>query len=178
MSALWRGRTETLVAGVHEVRVLAPMTAPQLDAVVAIEVSAYAFPWSRGNFVDSIAAGYPAQVLYSASGDTLGYFVAMAGVDEMHLLNITVAPKAQGRGHARFLIDALMALCAARGARELWLEARAGNARARAMYERLGFVQVGLRKGYYPAAFGRREDAVVMSRKLDAAVPEKSNALE
>ena len=139
-----------------------PMTVGALDGVLALEAEVYPFPWSRGNFVDSLAAGYPAQVLVDGDGALLGYFVAMAGVDEMHLLNITVAPAVQGRGHARVLIDALTALCRAQRARELWLEVREGNARARAMYAHLGFAQVGVRKGYYPAPLGRREDAVVM----------------
>ncbi len=147
---------------------LRPMTTAQLDAVMAIEVVAYPFPWSRGNFIDSLAAGYPARVLYGTRGELLGYFVAMGGVDEMHLLNITVAPAVQGHGHARTLIDALTALCRVHDARELWLEVRASNARARAMYLHLGFMQVGVRKGYYPAPFGRREDAAVMSLKLEA----------
>jgi len=163
MSALWREEPAPMPACS-----LLPMNASQLDAVMAIETAAYTFPWSRGNFIDSIAAGYAAQVLVDAQGELLGYFVAMGGVDEMHLLNITVAPAAQGRGHARFMIAALVALCRAEAARELWLEVRAGNTRARAIYERIGFVDKGLRKGYYPAPFGRREDAIVMSLKIDA----------
>jgi ribosomal-protein-alanine N-acetyltransferase len=144
-------------------RLLLPMTPLQLDAVMAIESAAYAFPWSRGNFVDSIASGYAASVLYDAAGEVLGYFVAMAGVDEMHLLNITVAPRAQHRGHALYMLDALVDLCRARGAVQLWLEVRESNARARAIYLRRGFVHVGVRKGYYPAPHGKREDAAVMS---------------
>ena len=172
MSALWRGDAEP------DARVLLPMSAARLDAVMAIEAAAYAFPWSRGNFVDSLAAGHPACVLLGVDEAMLGYFVAMRGVDEMHLLNITIAPAVQSRGHARFLIDALIALCRSSGAQELWLEVRASNVRARAIYERLGFAQVGVRKGYYPAPFGRREDAVVMSVKLGAAAAETRDALE
>lgn len=161
MSAQWRD--EPAAPGT-----LRAMTTAQLDAVLAIEVAAYAFPWSRGNFIDSLASGYPAQVLLDAQCAMLGYFVAMAGVDEMHLLNITVAPAAQGRGHARRMINALIALCREQLAQELWLEVRESNARARAIYARLGFEQKGVRKGYYPAGFGRREDAVVMSLTLGA----------
>ena len=157
--------------------VLRPMTMAALDGVVELETIVYPFPWTRGNFVDSLAARYVAWTLNGLDGDLAGYCIAMRGADEMHLLNITVAPAAQGRGHARVLIDALVALCRAQRARELWLEVRASNARARAMYERLGFAQVGLRKGYYPAPFGRREDAVVMSLKLGAA-GEGTHALE
>ncbi len=159
MSAQWK---ETAPA-------LLPMTTAQVAAVMAIEVAAYPFPWTRGNFIDSLAAGHPARVLQGARGELLAYFVAMAGVDEMHLLNITVAPAVQGRGHARTLIAALVALCREHAARELWLEVRASNAHARSMYTHFGFTQVGLRKGYYPAPFARREDAVVMSLKLDPA---------
>lgn len=147
-------------------RALLPMSALNLDAVLAIEVAAYAFPWSRGNFVDSLASGYDARVLYAADGQMLGYFVAMAGVDEMHLLNITVAPAHQHRGHARHMIDALVAACRARRAQQLWLEVRESNARARAIYLQRGFEQVGVRRGYYPAPHGRREDAIVMSLVL------------
>lgn len=147
-------------------RELLPMTTANLDAVMAIEAAAYAFPWSRGNFVDSLASGYVARVLYAGSGEVLGYFVAMAGVDEMHLLNITVAPAHQHLGHARFMIDALVAECRVRRAQQLWLEVREGNARARAIYLKRGFVQVGVRRGYYPAPQGRREDAIVMSLHL------------
>jgi ribosomal-protein-alanine N-acetyltransferase len=147
-------------------RVLLPMTAAQLDAVLAVEAASYAFPWSRGNFVDSLASGYAAQVLYDADGAILGYFVAMAGVDEMHLLNLTVTPARQHRGHARFMLEALIGLCRARHALQLWLEVRESNARARTIYLQRGFVHVGVRKGYYPAARGQREDAIVMSLQL------------
>jgi len=164
MSAQWRDAPAT-----DESRALIAMNTAHLDTVMAIEAAAYAFPWSRGNFVDSIAAGYPARVLLDARGAMLGYFVAMAGVDEMHLLNITVAPAVQGRGHARHMLDALMTLCREHAAHELWLEVRESNARARAIYTRLGFAQKGVRKGYYPAPFARREDAVVMSLKLGPA---------
>ena len=174
MSALWAGeRPDT-----SDERVLAPMTNAHLDAVMAIEAAAYAFPWTRGNFIDSLVAGYPAHVLIGAQRQLLGYFIAMPGADEMHLLNITVAPAEQGRGHARCMIDALIPLCHQHAARELWLEVRDSNERARAMYLRLGFTAVGVRKAYYPAPFGRREDAVVMSLKIGAAAQGANDALE
>ena len=109
---------------------LLPMSLLHLDAVMAIEAGAYPFPWTHGNFVDSLAAGYDARVLYDDEGAILGYFVAMAGVEEMHLLNITVAPRAWHLGHGRFMLDALEALCRERGARQLWLEVRVSNERA------------------------------------------------
>jgi ribosomal-protein-alanine N-acetyltransferase len=159
-------------AVLRDERLLLPMTVQQLDAVLAIEHRAYAFPWTRGNFIDSLAAGYVAQVLHGAHGELLGYFIAMEGVDELHLLNITVAPAAQRHGHARFMLDELCALARVRGAQQIWLEVRGSNARARAIYERYGFRHIGLRRGYYPASRdehpGGREDAIVMSLALEA----------
>lgn len=147
-----------------------PMTVTHLDAVLAIEVLAYTVPWTRGNFIDSIAAGYDTWVELDAQGELLAYYVAMEGVDEMHLLNLTVAPAWQGRGHARGLLDHLVDLCRQRGALELWLEVRVSNLRARALYERYGFAPIHVRKGYYPLPPGQpgREDAAVMSLKLEA----------
>lgn len=159
-----------------EVR-LAPLSLEQLDAVLDIENVAYSHPWSRGNFMDTLAAGYQAQVLLGAcrtlencrlpGGDeVIGYYVAMLGVDEAHLLNLTVAPAFQQQGWARVLLDALGLWARARGAQWLWLEVRVSNLRAQKIYAAHGFQRVGLRKRYYPAAGGTREDALVMSLRL------------
>lgn len=153
-----------------------PMTLAALDGVVALEAEVYPFPWTRGNFVDSLAAGYHAWTLNGSSGELIAYCVAMNGAGEMHLLNITVAPVARRRGHARRLLGALVALCREKAAERLWLEVRLANVDAQATYRRLGFMQVGLRKGYYPAPAGAREDAVVMS--LDVDVAREFDALE
>ena len=166
MSARWR-------APAPEAPRLVPMTTARLDAVMAIEHAAYPVPWTRGNFVDSLVGGYFAQCLLDAGGVMLGYCVAMQGAGEMHLLNLTVAPAWQGRGHARHMLDTLAEGCRQRGIMQLWLEVREGNARARRMYDRYGLVEVGIRKAYYPAAAGGtsagREDAVVMSLHFGAA---------
>jgi [ribosomal protein S18]-alanine N-acetyltransferase len=145
---------------------LRAMTTSDLDAVLAIESQAYAFPWSRGNFIDSLAAGYLAQVLASGAAGIVGYFVAMTGAGEMHLLNLTVAPAWQGRGLAGTMLDALQDHCATQRLGTLWLEVRASNLRAQALYRRRGFADVGMRRGYYPAARAAREDAVVMRLQL------------
>ena len=142
-----------------------PMTEARLGEVIGIEGRAYAHPWTRGNFADSIRSGYQAQMLCAAD-DVLGYFVAMKGVDEVHLLNITVAPDHQGQGWGRVMLDALAIWSRGQGAQWLWLEVRVSNQRALQIYERHGYRRVGERKGYYPAGHGRREDAVVMSLRL------------
>ncbi|NML13652.1 ribosomal protein S18-alanine N-acetyltransferase [Azohydromonas caseinilytica] len=140
------------------------MRVAHLDAVMALEQASYEFPWTRGNFIDSLHAGYPAQLLRETPGGVpVGYYVAMAGFDEMHLLNITVAPAARRRGYARFMLDALAAHCRQVELGSLWLEVRESNTGARELYERYGFALVGRRRGYYPAQGGRREDALLMS---------------
>lgn len=147
-----------------EVR-LEPLTLENLDAVVRVEQQAYAHPWARRNFEDSLTAGYQAQLLLA--GDTLlGYFVAMKGVDEVHLLNITVARDYQRQGWAQVLLDALALWARGQGAQWIWLEVRMGNARAIRVYEAQGFRRVGQRKNYYPGDPGQHEDALVMSLGL------------
>lgn len=142
-----------------------PLTQERLDEVMVIEREAYEHPWTRGNFLDSLHSGYQAQIL--AAGEVvLGYFVAMKGVDEVHLLNLTVAPHQQGEGWGRVMLDALALWARGQGAQWLWLEVRVSNTRAQRIYERHGYGRVGERRRYYPAAHGRREDAVVMSLKL------------
>jgi ribosomal-protein-alanine N-acetyltransferase len=89
----------------------------------------------------------------------------MRGVDEVHLLNITVEPAFQGQGWGRIMLDALALWSRAQGAQWLWLEVRASNARAQEVYQRHGYRRVGERRNYYPADQGR-EDAIVMSFKL------------
>lgn len=144
-----------------------PLLADRLDEVLRVEQRAYALPWSQANFVDALQSGYQAQMLL-AGGQLLGYFVAMRGVDEVHLLNITVAPEYQGQGWGRLLLEALALWARGQQAQWLWLEVRVGNQRALQVYEAHGYRRVGLRRGYYPAAGGQREDAVVMSLRLDA----------
>ena len=142
-----------------------PGRAEQLNAVLAMELRAYAHPWSRGNFVDALNAGHQAQLLM-ANDELLGYFIAMKGVDEVHLLNITIASNHQGQGWAWVCLDALALWARGQGAQYLWLEVRVSNVRAMKVYAAHGYRRVGQRKDYYPAANGRREDAIVMSFAL------------
>ncbi len=160
----------------------APMTAADLETVHQVEKSAYAHPWSLRHFHDSLASTYPAVMLLGEAlpGETvypvradgrvlLGYLVAMPGMEEVHLLNITVAPSHQRQGWARFMLDALALWSRGQAAQWLWLEVRANNVPARALYTACGFKEVGLRRGYYPAGQFQREDAVVMSLDLSRA---------
>lgn len=132
---------------------------------MAIEAQAYSHPWSRGNFMDSLAAGYVTELRCDDDDQVVGYWVAMPGVDELHLLNITVAPGHQRAGHGRGLLHRVIDCARARGDESLWLEVRPSNLPARALYLAEGFAEVGRRRGYYPADRGR-EDALVMRLPL------------
>jgi [ribosomal protein S18]-alanine N-acetyltransferase len=147
----------------------AAMRIPDLTEVMAVERQAYAVPWTHGNFVDSLAAGYPAEVLRGSRAQLLGYWAAMPGVDELHLLNITVVPHWQGRGLAVAMLERVVAECRRRGLTQLWLEVRVSNERAREVYARYGFAEVGRRRAYYPVKQGPREDAILMSLTVGEA---------
>ena len=155
---------KALASGRAEVR-FEPLGPDRLNAVLEVENRAYAHPWNRTNFNDVLHSGYLAQILM-AETTILGYFVAMKGVDEVHLLNITVSPDYQGQGWAHLMLDALDLWARGQNADYLWLEVRVGNTRARQVYERHGFREVGQRKNYYAAGRGQREDALVMNLRL------------
>jgi ribosomal-protein-alanine N-acetyltransferase len=143
-----------------------PLTLARLDALLEVEQRTHSHPWTRGNFTDAMASGYQIQLLMGDE-QILGYFVGMLGVDEVHLLNLTVAPAFQRQGWSHVLLDALALWARSQGAQWLWLEVRTSNQRARHVYEANGFRRVGERKRYYPSTTtAEREDAVVMSRAL------------
>ena len=144
---------------------LLPLNHVWLSEVVRVEAAAHPHPWLESHFVDVLHAGHAAQMLV-ADGHLLGYFVAMLGADEVHLLNITVTPQFQRQGWARVLLDALALWARGQGAHLLWLEVRVGNVRAQGIYQTHGYRCVGQRKNYYPTSSEQREDALVMSLKI------------
>lgn len=145
---------------------LEPMRAQDLEQVVAIENKAYPFPWTRGNFLDSLQSHYQAWVVRGPDGELAGYFLAMPVVDEMHLLNITVSPALQGRKLGRMLLDKVIALTQSMEMHSLLLEVRPSNPHALAIYKHCGFEQIGVRKNYYPFTGSTLEDAIVMRLML------------
>lgn len=141
------------------------MCVGDIDSVMSIENQAYPFPWTAGNFKDSINAGYEAWLLRE-HGTIIGYMVWMKVVDEAHLLNITLVPARQGHGLGSWMVRHFLAQAQAQQLVKLMLEVRPSNPRAIAMYRKFGFQQIGTRRGYYPAGPTQREDAVVMRRDL------------
>ena len=145
-----------------------PLTVDLLDRVLQIENAVYPHPWSRANFEDSIKTGYQMQVLTTSESKILGYFIAMKGFEEVHLLNITVAESYQRQGWAKLMLDALAVWSRGQGAAWLWLEVRGSNERAQQVYKAQGFKLISVRQDYYPKGpkSNGREDAIVMSLKL------------
>jgi [ribosomal protein S18]-alanine N-acetyltransferase len=140
------------------------MREQDLGAVIAVESTIYSHPWTRGNFADSLRAGYECFVLRSGA-QLLGYFVLMVAAGEAHLLNLSIAAEHQRAGHGSRLLSEAMALARKLGGRSLFLEVRPSNRGAQALYTRFGFRKVAVRRGYYPAHAGR-EDALVLTLTL------------
>lgn len=143
---------------------LVAMREADLAEVLAIENDVYAHPWTRGNFVDSLRAGYQCWT-WRAGEALVGYFVLMVAAGEGHLLNLSVAARHQRRGHGSALLGEAMRMARGRGAGHVFLEVRPSNRGAKALYERFGFRQVAVRPGYYPDGPGR-EDALVLTLAL------------
>ena len=151
-------------AVLKSVPLLAAMREQDLAEVMAIEDAIYTHPWTRGNFADSLVAGYECRT-WRLDGELLGYFVLMVAAGEAHLLNLSIAPAHQRRGHGTTLLREATVIARARGARGIFLELRPSNAGAQALYTRFGFRKVAVRRGYYPAQVGR-EDALVLTLPL------------
>ena len=144
--------------------VLAPMRQADLAEVIAVEDAIYSHPWTRGNFSDSLSAGYECRT-WRMDDALLGYFVLMVAAGEAHLLNLSVAPAWQRKGHGSTLLREASAIARGLGARGIFLEVRPSNAGAQALYTRFGFRKIAVRRGYYPAHSGR-EDALVLTLAL------------
>lgn len=141
------------------------MRESDLDAVLAVEIRAYAFPWTRTIFVDCLRAGYSAWLL-EQEGRILGYGLLSVAADEGHVLNLCTRPELQNRGLGRTMLHTLIRLARTQGAQRLFLEVRPSNAAAIALYHATGFNEIGRRPRYYPDHDGRREDALVMAMEL------------
>jgi len=140
------------------------MRSADLAEVARLEKSLYAFPWSLGNFRDSVNAGY--ECWTAAHGDqVIGYAILMIALDEAHLLNFAIASEWQNQGIGRDFLHHVIGI--ARGARcqIVYLEVRPSNLAARHLYRALGFQQIAIRPEYYPA-IGGREDALFLGLAL------------
>jgi ribosomal-protein-alanine N-acetyltransferase len=141
------------------------MQAEDLPQVMVIEETVYPYPWTLGIFQDCLRVGYCCWVL-NLDEQVIGYGVMSVVVDESHILNICVDPRWQGKGLGMKLLRRLLKIAHQHGAETAFLEVRVGNKTAIGLYEKLGFIEVGQRRGYYPDRNQTREDAIVMSLEL------------
>ena len=140
------------------------MRTSDLDEVVAIERAVYSHPWTRGNFVDSLNAGYHCGTC-RIGGELVGYFILIVAVGEAHLLNLSVGAAHQRKGYGSALLMEVMRIARGHEARHLFLEVRPSNHSGLALYEHFNFRKISVRRGYYPATEGR-EDALVLTLDL------------
>jgi ribosomal-protein-alanine N-acetyltransferase len=140
------------------------MTSADLDAVLVIEQSVQHYPWTCGQFADSLNAGHWCRA-DEADGELRGYAIMMPAVDEAELLTIGVAATQQRKGLGRAMLREMLELARERSMQRVFLEVRPSNTAAVALYRSAGFSEVGLRRGYYRDASGS-EDALVMACEL------------
>ena len=137
------------------------MRKDDLPQVIQIEEDIYPFPWTLGNFQDSLDAGYDCWVCqYSA--DIIGYAILMRGVDDVHLLNLSIARRWQQQGYGRYCLQAIIDFTQNLGLRRLLLEVRMSNQVGLNLYHSSGFRNINIRKGYYPVHNATKEDALVL----------------
>lgn len=143
---------------------LRDMLEQDISQVMEVERAVYDFPWREQIFHDCINADYVCKV-YELGFELLGYGIASVGASECHILNVCIYPNLQRRGLGTGLLQSLIQECQRRGTRMIFLEVRASNISAQALYFKIGFNQIGIRSGYYPANKGR-EDALVFAKDL------------
>ncbi len=145
---------------------LRPMRRRDLEAVLQIETRAFPKPWSRAFFEKELASPQARCTVATAGDDDaapiVGYTVAWRVLDEVHLLNVAVHPQHRGASIGRRLVEDVLDDGRRAGGRVVYLEVRAGNVTARRLYRRLGFRDLGVRRGYY----GPGQDAIVMELGL------------
>jgi ribosomal-protein-alanine N-acetyltransferase len=135
-----------------------------MERVAAIEQDVYVFPWTVGNFRDSLASGYQCWGAW-VRGELIGYAIVMTALEEAHLLNLAIASAWQGQGAASRLLTFLIDEARKTSCEMIYLEVRPSNLVGRHLYERFGFRQLGLRRDYYPAVTGR-EDALFLGLNI------------
>ncbi len=147
--------------------VIEPMCREDLPEILVIEVASFPHPWTEEMFESELARGDVSQILVARLTDAgtrqplAGYVCVWVVGDEAHINNIAVDPRWRRRGIATALLDAALDLGRVRGARRAFLEVRASNLGAQALYQQFGFQAAGVRKRYYDHPV---EDAVIMRR--------------
>ena len=136
------------------------MQESDLDEVVAIETASFSLPWSRNLFLRDLKKN---KYAYFFTARDKGELVAYAGFwlifEEIDIVTVAVHPDHRKKGFGRLILETVLAEGKKLGAKLATLEVRANNIQARNLYERLGFIQIAVRKKYYS---DNGEDAIVM----------------
>ena len=141
-----------------------PLSEENLSALLVIEQQSYPHPWSAAQFMQELHNPVSTVDLLWVNGQLAGYHCYWLIVGELQILNIATAPGFRRQGVAGKLLEHAFAVCRAQGLAQAWLEVRAGNCAAIALYQRRGFVADVVRKGYYRDG----EDALMMVRDFKA----------
>ncbi|ELQ6223430.1 ribosomal protein S18-alanine N-acetyltransferase [Cronobacter turicensis] len=145
-------------------KMISLLQSADLAAAFAIEQRAHAFPWSEKTFASNQGERY-LNLRLDVDGTMAAFAITQVVLDEATLFNIAVDPAFQRRGLGRALLLHLIEALETRGVLTLWLEVRASNHAARALYESQGFNEATIRRNYYPTSDGR-EDAIIMALPL------------
>lgn len=135
-----------------------------LPAVTYNDRLSYSHPWSRRVFADCLQAGNDCWVVVRDKR-VIGHGILQVIADESHLLNVCIIPEFQGEGFGRMLVEHMLERAVQLKANTIFLEVRPSNPIAYRLYATLGFNEIGIRRGYYPAEKGR-EDAIVLAKEL------------
>ncbi|MDH5631920.1 MAG: ribosomal protein S18-alanine N-acetyltransferase [Gammaproteobacteria bacterium] len=149
----------------QDIPILRPLRSEDLRRVIEVENAAYEYPWTPGIFRDCLRVGYYC-VVVELNGQVIGHGIMSVGVGECHLLNLCVHPDHQGCGLGTTLINYLLDVARWKSARIAFLEVRVSNEKAYRLYRNIGFEEIGIRKNYYPAVNGKREDARILTLEL------------
>lgn len=150
----------------HQSLQILPMGLADIDHVYQIEAQCHSHPWSKKLFLSNFGTRYFNHLLLE-DDEVVGYFVASSVAGEVTLMNIAIAPAQQGAGYGRILLQFLIDYAKQKDLQEIWLEVRASNVAALALYNKLGFAELDRRKDYYPCEKGR-EDAIIMCCYLES----------
>lgn len=137
--------------------VVRKMTAADIDAAISIDVQSFAKPWSAAGFAEEIAKDYSHYFVAECDGETVGYCGIWCIYETAELVRIAVLPKYRRRGLADGLLAKASEQAKASGCERMMLEVRRTNDNARRLYEKHGFNEISVRKGYYDG-----EDAIIM----------------
>lgn len=136
------------------------MTLEDVQDVILIEREIFLFPWSIGNFSDSVKAGYVCRVIVKEN-TILGYGIMMMSPEEGHILTLGIGVDWQKQGLGKVMIDYFSDHARINNAKSILLDVRESNERAIRLYKKMGFEHIAVRKDYYPTMSGR-ENALVM----------------